>query len=154
MDDALCEPRPIQRRLPILIGGSGPTKTLRTTARYADMWNGYGPPERIAATSEILRQRCEEAGRPYVAIERTVTIDAVVRETEDEVAAAWGAIARRNGLEGRVGSDGSDRGLSVGGPVGDGRRVPRRLRAGSASARSSSRSATRSTSRRSNGSAS
>ena len=47
-DDALCEPRPIQARLPILIGGSGPTKTLRTTARYADLWNGYGAPDRIA----------------------------------------------------------------------------------------------------------
>src|SRR5207342_464146 len=34
MRDAICEPRPIQSRLPILIGGSGPTKTLRTTARY------------------------------------------------------------------------------------------------------------------------
>ena len=27
----------------------GPTKTLRTTARHADLWNGYGAPERIAA---------------------------------------------------------------------------------------------------------
>ena len=117
MHDALCEPRPVQPRLPILIGGSGPIKTLRTTARHADQWNGYGPPERIAATSEILRERCAEAGRPYDAIERTVTIDAIVRATEDEAFAAWADIARRYGLEGRTGSDGSDRGLSVGGPV-------------------------------------
>ena len=48
MHDAICEPRPVQARLPILIGGSGPTKTLRTTARYADLWNGYGEPARIA----------------------------------------------------------------------------------------------------------
>ena len=34
--DALCEPRPIQAHLPILVGGSGPKKTLRTVARHAD----------------------------------------------------------------------------------------------------------------------
>ena len=39
-----CASRARCRRLPILIGGSGPTKTLRTTARYADLWNGYGDP--------------------------------------------------------------------------------------------------------------
>jgi F420-dependent oxidoreductase-like protein len=115
MRDAVCEPRPVQDRLPILIGGSGPNKTLRTTARYADLWNGYGAPERVAATSEVLRDRCAEIGRPFDAIERTVTLHAVVRDTADEAARAWAEIARRHGLEGRVGSDGSDRGLTVGG---------------------------------------
>ena len=37
--DALCEPRPIQAHLPILVGGSGPRKTLRTVALRADGWN-------------------------------------------------------------------------------------------------------------------
>ena len=65
MDAAVCEPRPVQARLPILIGGSGPNKTLRTTARYADLWNGYGEPARIGEVSEVLRQRCDEIGRPF-----------------------------------------------------------------------------------------
>ena len=82
MHDALCEPRPVQPRLPILIGGSGPTKTLRTTARYADLWNAYGPPERIAATSDVLRERCAEIGRPFEAIERTVRGDAPPASSE------------------------------------------------------------------------
>lgn len=115
MREAVCEPRPIQDRLPILIGGSGPNKTLRTTARYADIWNGYGAPERVAATSEILRERCAELGRPFDAIERTVTLHAVIRDSADEATHAWAEIARRHGLEGRVGSDGGDRGLTVGG---------------------------------------
>jgi alkanesulfonate monooxygenase SsuD/methylene tetrahydromethanopterin reductase-like flavin-dependent oxidoreductase (luciferase family) len=115
MRDAVCRPGPVQPRLPILIGGSGPTKTLRTTARYADLWNGYGPPERIAQTSEILRARCAEAGRPFEAIERTVTTDAVIRQHPVAAGTAWAEIARIHGLEGRVGSDGSDRGLSFGG---------------------------------------
>ena len=115
MDDAVCEPRPVQVRLPILIGGSGPNKTLRTTARYADLWNGYGPPEAIAATSAILQDRCAEIGRPFAEIERTVTLHAVIRDTPARADLAWAPIARRHGLEGRVGADGAERGLTVGG---------------------------------------
>lgn len=115
MRDALCAPLPIQSRLPILIGGSGPTKTLRTTARYADLWNGYGPPERIAATSEMLRTRCLEVGRPFETIERTVTLDAVVRDDRADAQTVWAEIVRIHGLEDRVGSDGSERGLTIGG---------------------------------------
>jgi len=116
MHDAVCEPRPIQARLPILIGGSGPAKTLRTTARYADLWNAYGTPERIAATSEVLAQRCADEGRDFAEIERTVTVHAVIRDTSVAAAVAWAEVARIHDLEGRVGSDGGDRGLLIGGP--------------------------------------
>ena len=115
MDEASCEPRPIQPRLPILIGGSGPNKTLRTTARYADLWNGYGSPDRIAQVSDVLRTRCAEIGRPNEAIERTVTLHAVIRDTPAEAEEAWALIVQRHGLEDDVGSDGTERGLTVGG---------------------------------------
>src|SRR6266550_1687778 len=117
--DALCEPRPVQQKLPILVGGSGPKKTLRTTARYADMWNGYGSVARIAETSENLRARCEEEGRRFEDIERTVMMDVVVRDDAATARKAYADVARRHGLEGAVGSDGSARGLSAGGPVED-----------------------------------
>jgi alkanesulfonate monooxygenase SsuD/methylene tetrahydromethanopterin reductase-like flavin-dependent oxidoreductase (luciferase family) len=113
--DALCEPRPVQARLPILIGGSGPTKTLRTTARFADLWNGYGDPDRIAEVSDVLRTRCGEIGRPFDDIERTVTVHAVVRDTAAVALEAWTPIAERHGLVDRVGADGTDRELTVGG---------------------------------------
>jgi F420-dependent oxidoreductase-like protein len=113
--DAIGEPRPVQPRMPILIGGSGPTKTLRTTARYADMWNGYGDPDRIAEVSDVLRVRCEEIGRPFEEIERTVTVHAVVRDTTELAIEAWVPIAERHGLVERVAADGTGRGLTVGG---------------------------------------
>jgi alkanesulfonate monooxygenase SsuD/methylene tetrahydromethanopterin reductase-like flavin-dependent oxidoreductase (luciferase family) len=116
MVDAICEPRPIQARLPILIGGSGPNKTLRTTARYADLWNGYGDPQRIAEVSEVLRQRCEEVGRAFESIERTVTLHAVIRDSAVEADRAWATVAVRHDLAGRLGSDGTERGLTIGGP--------------------------------------
>ena len=58
--DALCEPRPVQAKLPILIGGSGPQKTLRTTARYADAWN----------TSRDDRGGADGAGNPATSAAR------------------------------------------------------------------------------------
>jgi F420-dependent oxidoreductase-like protein len=116
MVDAICKPRPIQARLPILIGGSGREKTLRTTARHADFWNGYGTPARIAETSEVLRTRCEEIGRPFEAIERTVTLEVVTRASESDALEAFAQVENRHGLSGRVGSDGTSRGLNAAGP--------------------------------------
>ena len=46
MTDALSQPLPIQPHLPILIGGSGPRKTLRTVALRGDAWNTTGPSRR------------------------------------------------------------------------------------------------------------
>ena len=43
-------PRPVQARLPIMIGGCGPKKTLRTLARYGDQWNAMGSLEKLKAS--------------------------------------------------------------------------------------------------------
>jgi alkanesulfonate monooxygenase SsuD/methylene tetrahydromethanopterin reductase-like flavin-dependent oxidoreductase (luciferase family) len=116
MVDALCEPRPIQERIPILIGGSGREKTLRTTARHADLWNGYGEPARIAETSAVLRERCAEIGRPFEAIERTVTLEVVIRASESDARRDYAVVEERHGIAGRIGADGTARGLNAGGP--------------------------------------
>jgi alkanesulfonate monooxygenase SsuD/methylene tetrahydromethanopterin reductase-like flavin-dependent oxidoreductase (luciferase family) len=115
MVDALCRPLPIQKRLPILIGGSGREKTLRTTARHADLWNGFGDAARIGETSAVLRDRCAELGRDFDTIERTVTMDVVIRDDEATARSDYAAIEEIHGIKDRVGADGSPRGLSVGG---------------------------------------
>lgn len=114
--DALCEPLPVRRPLPILIGGSGRRKTLRTTARHADRWNGYGTPAEIAATSEALREWCAEVGRTYEEIRRSVIVELVIRDTEAAAVAAFDEVLDLHDLRGQLGSDGSTRGLGVGGP--------------------------------------
>jgi alkanesulfonate monooxygenase SsuD/methylene tetrahydromethanopterin reductase-like flavin-dependent oxidoreductase (luciferase family) len=117
MNDAICEPRPLQARLPILIGGSGRTKTLRTVARHADLWNGYGEPERIAEVSGWLRERCDEEGRTFDDIARTVSMDVVIRDSQAEAHAAYAEVLAAQGIPvERHGSDGGERGLNAGGP--------------------------------------
>jgi F420-dependent oxidoreductase-like protein len=116
MVDALCKPRPVQPRLPILIGGSGREKTLRTVARHADMWNAYAAPERVAESLAILRERCAEIGRSFETIDKTVYMEVVIRDAETDVHDYWTKVEDRHGIRGRVGSDGTPRVLNVGGP--------------------------------------
>jgi alkanesulfonate monooxygenase SsuD/methylene tetrahydromethanopterin reductase-like flavin-dependent oxidoreductase (luciferase family) len=97
MHDALCEPRPVQDHLPILIGGSGPQKTLRTTARYADAWNTGGTVEEIRRKDATLRERCDEVGRNSDEIERTYTDWFLIRDDAAEARRVLGDIAAANG---------------------------------------------------------
>jgi probable F420-dependent oxidoreductase len=66
---------PPMGELPILIGGEGERMTLRLVAEHAQMWNGFGPPERFRRKNEVLDRWCEEIGRDPSEVERTVTID-------------------------------------------------------------------------------
>jgi alkanesulfonate monooxygenase SsuD/methylene tetrahydromethanopterin reductase-like flavin-dependent oxidoreductase (luciferase family) len=91
MHDALAEPRPIQRRLPIMIGGSGPKKTLRTLARYGDQWNtSAATVDELKAKDDVLRERCAEIGRDPATIEKTITVDLVIRDTRAAALEVYG----------------------------------------------------------------
>jgi alkanesulfonate monooxygenase SsuD/methylene tetrahydromethanopterin reductase-like flavin-dependent oxidoreductase (luciferase family) len=86
-DDLVLLPQPVQARLPIMIGGGGEQKTLRTVARHADMWNDSGSVEYLARKVDVLRQRCDEAGRDPTEIELTVGCKVVIRDSEREAEA-------------------------------------------------------------------
>ncbi len=45
-----------------MIGGSGEKKTLRTVARYADMWNAMGSIEKMTHKIEVLRATATRSG--------------------------------------------------------------------------------------------
>jgi probable F420-dependent oxidoreductase len=64
-------PRPVNGTIPILIGGGGERKTLRITAKYANMWHGFGDAGTIAHKMEVLDGWCKEVGRDPKEIERT-----------------------------------------------------------------------------------
>ena len=72
VDGALNVPQPIQDGgPPILVGGNGERKTLRLTATYADMWNGFGDPAGIRHKLDVLERHCAAVGRDPRDIETT-----------------------------------------------------------------------------------
>jgi alkanesulfonate monooxygenase SsuD/methylene tetrahydromethanopterin reductase-like flavin-dependent oxidoreductase (luciferase family) len=95
-EDLRLLPGPIQPRLPIMIGGSGLRKTLRTVAKYADMWNAMGSVEKLRNADEVLRQHCADVGRDTAQIERTAGCKPIIRDTEAEARRVWEAQMAHN----------------------------------------------------------
>jgi alkanesulfonate monooxygenase SsuD/methylene tetrahydromethanopterin reductase-like flavin-dependent oxidoreductase (luciferase family) len=99
LDRAACAPRPVQARLPILVGGTGRTKTLRTVARVADLWNANATPEELAELETVLAGHGATAGRDVGAIERQVYVNVVVRSSAAEADAAWTDVRAIHGIQ-------------------------------------------------------
>ncbi len=93
---AEVHPRPVQRHLPVMIGGSGEKKTLRTVARHADLWNAMGTPEVLARKVEVVRGHCEAEGRDPAEIEFTLGVKLTIRDSEAEAVRVWQAAMAHN----------------------------------------------------------
>ncbi|HEV8714314.1 MAG TPA: TIGR03560 family F420-dependent LLM class oxidoreductase [Candidatus Binatia bacterium] len=106
VQNARCNPKPLQARLPLWIGGAGEKRTLRTAARYADGWNiPYVSPAVFRAKNQVLNQWCEKEGRDPATLRRTVNVgfylktDATAAEAERQrFLTQWGPQAEK--LEG------------------------------------------------------
>jgi alkanesulfonate monooxygenase SsuD/methylene tetrahydromethanopterin reductase-like flavin-dependent oxidoreductase (luciferase family) len=94
--DLRHDPLPVQKHLPIMIGGSGEKKTLRTIARYADMWNGMGPTEKMRHKVEVLERHCADVGRDPAEIERTLGCKPIIRDSEADAQRVWRELMERN----------------------------------------------------------
>jgi alkanesulfonate monooxygenase SsuD/methylene tetrahydromethanopterin reductase-like flavin-dependent oxidoreductase (luciferase family) len=99
MVDALCEPRPIQAHLPILIGGSGPRKTLPIVARHGDAWNTSGELAEVKASLDTLAGHCADAGRDIAEIELTVSFPTIIRDRVEDAEAVRAAQLAHNGMD-------------------------------------------------------
>jgi probable F420-dependent oxidoreductase len=69
--DAPCEPKPVQARLPILVGTSG-SRMMRITARHADEWNTWGDVDAAATKTTSFLAACEAVGRDPATMRRSV----------------------------------------------------------------------------------
>src|SRR5437764_14383600 len=83
--EALNIPRPVQAGgPPIMIGGSGPKRTLKAVARYADICNVFGGPDTLRKNVEILHNHCADVGRDPSEIKVTRLGSLVLTRSADE----------------------------------------------------------------------
>jgi alkanesulfonate monooxygenase SsuD/methylene tetrahydromethanopterin reductase-like flavin-dependent oxidoreductase (luciferase family) len=76
-------PKPVQERLPVIIGGAGPRRTPAIAARFATEFNiGFRSEDTIAETFDGVRRACEEIGRDPATLRTSVALPTIVA-TED-----------------------------------------------------------------------
>jgi len=84
LTDAVCEPKPVQEPLPLLVGAKG-ERMLGVVARRADQWNRWSSPEEMRVAAEVLARHCDEIGRDPRSVHRST--QALVMVTDDTAAA-------------------------------------------------------------------
>jgi F420-dependent oxidoreductase-like protein len=90
--DARNEPRPVQAKLPIWVGGGGERRTLRIAAQYADGWNvPFVSPEDFAHKLGVLHAHCDDVGRDPAQIKATVNVGMAF--SEESLKTQFGAMA-------------------------------------------------------------
>jgi F420-dependent oxidoreductase-like protein len=83
LKDARLEPKPVQERLPLVIGGSGERRTLRIVAEHGDVWNTfYGDEEHYRHLLDVLAGHCADVGRDPADVRKSLTFRAVLDEDE------------------------------------------------------------------------
>ena len=87
LNEAVCEPKPVQRpHPPITIGGGGEKLLLRAVARHADIWNYFPAPlAEYEHKAQVLDQHCRDLGRDPQTLQRSLMTPTVTAEWEKEV---------------------------------------------------------------------
>ena len=91
LDGARLSPGSYSEPIPIMVGGTGPKRTLRTLAKYGDVmnldgWAGGGMAlEYYRYKAGILEQHCEDVGRDPAEIRRTLLVPCFLTEDNAQI---------------------------------------------------------------------
>src|SRR3954469_25499552 len=85
LQNAMAEPKPLQERLPLWVGGSGERRTLRIVAEHADGWNTFlMDDDAFRHKLDVLGRHCADVGRDPEDIRKQLVLRAIRGETEGE----------------------------------------------------------------------
>jgi alkanesulfonate monooxygenase SsuD/methylene tetrahydromethanopterin reductase-like flavin-dependent oxidoreductase (luciferase family) len=102
LDDAPMSPKPVQDPIPLLVGGGGERRTMRTAARFATEWNVWARPDDMRQKISVLERHCDEVGRDPSEIAKSAAALLVIADSEDHAEAVAAKMGHRGGLVGTV----------------------------------------------------
>ena len=77
--------------IPIMVGGTGEKRTLKTLAMYGDIMNVIASPDRVKHLTGVLERHCEAVGRDPAEIQRTLHVPIRIVRDEQKAKEARGA---------------------------------------------------------------
>jgi F420-dependent oxidoreductase-like protein len=97
--DAICNPKPIQKNLPLMIGGHGEKVLLKIVAKYADMWNmGNADAAEMKRLIGVIERHGDTVGRNTDEIEKTLMLAncyKAPKQREEMLSSIVGMMAQR-----------------------------------------------------------
>ncbi|KTR94780.1 F420-dependent oxidoreductase [Microbacterium testaceum] len=95
LDAAPALPKPVQERMPVIVGGGGPKRTPALAARYATEFNiGFVPEDVVAQKFDNVRAACEGIGRDPATLKMSVALPTIVGTDEAEIERRLAAIGQ------------------------------------------------------------
>ncbi len=86
LTDAPALPKPVQERVPVIVGGSGPKRTPELAARFATEFNiGFQPEPVIAEKFDGVRAACERIGRDPGTLKLSVALPTLAAASASEL---------------------------------------------------------------------
>ena len=86
VEDSPALPKPVQSRVPVIVGGGGPTRTPAIAARFATEFNiGFVAEDVVAEKFAGVRAACESIGRDPETLKLSVAMPTLAGATEADL---------------------------------------------------------------------
>lgn len=95
LDAAPALPKPVQSRVPVIVGGGGPKRTPALAARFATEYNiGFVAEDVVAEKFAVVRAACEAIGRDPGTLKFSVALPTILGADDDAIERRAAAIGQ------------------------------------------------------------
>ncbi|MDQ1075761.1 MULTISPECIES: LLM class F420-dependent oxidoreductase [Microbacterium] len=95
LDEAPALPKPVQERVPVIVGGGGPKRTPALAARYATEFNiGFVAEDVVAEKFTVVRAACEDIDRDPASLKLSVALPTIIGADDAEIERRLAAIGQ------------------------------------------------------------